>query len=269
MRRLLAALAVAALAACEMPQPFRHQEPNPLLTIGPRAGMVVMPVVAAPRPAELADALTAALIEADVAATTAGGNAASYLLDGSAARDGDAVVLTWRVWAPEDRPLASHSQRVAAATLDSAEGMVLVARQAAPAIAALVAGKEPPPTAPAAPRISVRAVTGAPGDGDSTLAAALRRALAAAGYRIEASEAEADRVVQGRVGLAAGPPGHDRVSIDWVVLDRAGRELGRVRQGNDIPRGSLDGAWGPLAGLVAEAALPGVDDVLRRTRPGN
>lgn len=270
MKRHLAALLLLApaLAGCDMPQPFRHVEPNPLLRVGARGGVIVAPVPGAPQPDALAEALSAALVQADVAATTGTGNAASYLIDGSAARNGEAAVLTWRIWMPDGRPLASHSQRLPAAALEDEAGLRRVAMEAAPALAALITGRPAAKPQPALPKVAVRAVTGAPGDGNAALAAALRRALRGAGYA-EAAEAQAERIVQGQVALRPDASGGDAITIEWRVVDATGRELGRVAQGNQVPRGSLDGAWGDIARLVAEAATPGIGEVLTRTRPGD
>ncbi len=50
MRRAIATALILApvLAGCDMPQPFRHAEPNPLLRVGSRAGVVVAPLARAP-----------------------------------------------------------------------------------------------------------------------------------------------------------------------------------------------------------------------------
>jgi hypothetical protein len=55
----------------------------------------------------------------------------------------------------------------------------------------------------------------------------------------------------------------ERVEILWIV-SRDGEELGRVSQANRVPAGSLDGPWGPVAPLVAGAALDGLLPIFDR-----
>jgi hypothetical protein len=43
-----------------------------------------------------------------------------------------------------------------------------------------------------------------------------------------------------------------------VVKDPHGKKLGTVSQKNDIPEGSLDGAWGRVADQAANAAVQGI-----------
>lgn len=100
-------------------------------------------------------------------------------------------------------------------------------------------------------------VSGAPGDGNATLAAALARELASSGASFVDAKGAALRI-EGRV--AVGPPkdGKQSITIDWRVHDKDGRALGTVSQKNEIPQGSLDGEWGRTADAAAAAAAQGI-----------
>jgi hypothetical protein len=118
-------------------------------------------------------------------------------------------------------------------------------------------------------------VTRAPGDGKAALESALTRLFRMNGVRIgDPASADVRFAVRGAVEVLPVGDGTDQeqVSIIWEVLDPAGDTLGRINQDNTIPRGSLDGAWGETAALIAEGAVLGVGEILVRkglvTPPG-
>ncbi|HRN84689.1 MAG TPA: hypothetical protein PK857_07695, partial [Hyphomicrobium sp.] len=55
-----------------------------------------------------------------------------------------------------------------------------------------------------------------------------------------------------------GQNGKQPIQIDWDVKDPQGKTLGTVSQKNEIPQGSLDGAWGKTADAAASAAAQGI-----------
>jgi hypothetical protein len=64
--------------------------------------------------------------------------------------------------------------------------------------------------------------------------------------------------------VAAAQGGRQPVRIVWEVSAPDGRPLGRAVQENAVAAGALDGTWGPMASLVAGAAVAGIADVIRR-----
>ena len=58
--------------------------------------------------------------------------------------------------------------------------------------------------------------------------------------------------------MGAGKDGKQPIQIDWNVKDPQGKKLGTVSQKNEIPQGSLDGAWGKTADAAAAAAAQGI-----------
>jgi hypothetical protein len=104
----------------------------------------------------------------------------------------------------------------------------------------------------------VPAVTGAPGDGSTTLTAAIQRELQAKGINLLDRPTSASYRVEGAVLLGAARDGKQAIQIEWVVRAPNGKKLGTVSQKNDIPEGSLDGAWGGVADQAAGAAVKGI-----------
>ncbi|HEX5327501.1 MAG TPA: hypothetical protein VFW75_12590, partial [Acetobacteraceae bacterium] len=113
-------------------------------------------------------------------------------------------------------------------------------------------------------KVMIPDVTGAPGDGDSTLTHQMRAKLAALGPAVQTTAAGADFTVQGEVRMVPIAGGQQRVEIQWIIKDAKGRESGRVVQLNDIRAGTLDHYWGDVAMVVAKEASGGVNEVIRR-----
>lgn len=104
----------------------------------------------------------------------------------------------------------------------------------------------------------VPSVKGAPGDGSTSLTAAIQRELKGRGVSLIERPTPAAYRVEGNVTLGAGREGKQAIQIEWVVRDPGGKKLGTVSQKNDIPEGSLDGPWGRVADQAASAAVQGI-----------
>jgi hypothetical protein len=104
----------------------------------------------------------------------------------------------------------------------------------------------------------VPAVTGAPGDGSTSLTAAIQRELQTKGIALAPRPTPSAFRVEGAVLLGTTREGKQPIQIEWVVKDPNGKKLGTVSQKNDIPQGSLDGAWGKVADQAASAAVQGI-----------
>lgn len=68
----------------------------------------------------------------------------------------------------------------------------------------------------------------------------------------------------GRVKISEAKNGSQDVTVRWEVQTPAGSELGDVKQANQIPAGALDNGWGGAALAVAQAAAPGIYDIVKR-----
>ena len=105
-------------------------------------------------------------------------------------------------------------------------------------------------------------VTGAPGDGQTALTTAIQRELSKSGLRLATAPDARSYKVEGKVALGHSQNGKQPIQIDWNVLDPSGKKLGTVSQKNEVPQGSLDGAWGKTADAAAAAAAQGIIKLL-------
>jgi hypothetical protein len=108
-------------------------------------------------------------------------------------------------------------------------------------------------------------VTGAPGDGTTSLTAAIQRELRSKGVALADRSGPGAYRVEGAVTIGQPRDGKQPIQIEWVVKDPQGKRLGTVSQKNDIPEGSLDGAWGRTAEQAAGAAAQGIVKLLPGT----
>ena len=112
----------------------------------------------------------------------------------------------------------------------------------------------------------VAEVTGAPGDGDISLAQQMRKRLSLLGPKIQDTAKGADFTVRGHVHVVPLAHHKERVEIQWRITDADGRNLGKVIQLNEIPAGTLDHYWGNVAVVVATQAAAGVEHVMKEHR---
>jgi len=144
------------------------------------------------------------------------------------------------------------------------------ARAARPAAKTNVAAAPPPASDQTTGSINrdgpvtalVPTVSGAPGDGSKSLTAAIQRELQSKGVKLADQASTTAYRVEGAVTLGAAREGKQAIQIEWVVKDPQGKRLGTVAQKNDIPEGSLDGAWGRTAEQAAGAAVQGIAKLL-------
>jgi hypothetical protein len=141
------------------------------------------------------------------------------------------------------------------------------AAPAAPRSYETASTQQPSPTtgsiAPSGPVTAVvPTVTGAPGDGGSSLTMAIQRELTKHGLSLAGTPDARSYKVVGKVALGATKDGKQPIQIDWNVLDPSGKKLGTVSQKNEVPQGSLDGAWGKTADAAAAAAAQGIIKLL-------
>lgn len=151
----------------------------------------------------------------------------------------------------------------------NAEGAASESRASAPAKQA-VAAAAAAPAGPTTGSISsdgpltaiIPNVSGAPGDGSTSLASALQRELSGKGINLASKAGGAAYRVEGSVTMGAPKEGKQPIQIEWLVRDPQGKKLGTVSQKNEIPEGSLDGAWGKTAEQAAGAAAQGIIKLL-------
>lgn len=272
--------ALLSLAACgDLPQPFlghpgaaaeRLAQPPPsrLAVLSPTESLL---------PAAAAEAWATAVADAlrteEVPATADTRHRRSdWSLVLSAEVRGAEVVPSYAVQNPAGEPQGfSEGAPVSTAAWAGGDPAVLraAAAQAAPGIASLLsrieaARRQSDPNSllnrPA--RIYFTGVTGAPGDGNSSLPAQMRTKLGALGLVIQDAAGGADFSLAGQVQTAPGAKGTMRIELQWIVTDSRGAERGRIVQLNEVPPGTLDRYWGDIAVVVADEAAGGVRDVV-------
>jgi hypothetical protein len=184
-------------------------------------------------------------------------------------------------WLPTQSAVAMGSTGSTAATAQpqtpAAMGTVTAASTPAspspytpPAGGTPASGAGGPPTTGSIDRAGVTAmvpsVTGAPGDGSVALTSAIQRELTRSGVALTETASGQTYRVEGKVVVGQGANGKQPIQIDWDVKDPAGKKLGTVSQKNEIPQGSLDGAWGKTADAAASAAAQGILKLLPQSK---
>ncbi len=111
--------------------------------------------------------------------------------------------------------------------------------------------------------VAVPQVKGAPGAGNRELTAAMRQVLQNAGWPVRNKPGNDTLTVRGKVKLGQKQKGTQPVVLAWVVTDPAGSVLGTVKQANKVPAGSVDQGFGPNAKFVAQAAAPGIFNLVK------
>lgn len=117
--------------------------------------------------------------------------------------------------------------------------------------------------------IVVPSVSGAPGDGSTSLTGAIQRELTKNGVNLASAPNPQAYKVEGKVAVGQGKDGKQPIQIDWNVIDPKGKKLGTVSQKNEVPQGSLDGAWGKTADIAAQAAAQGILKLLPQQKAVN
>ena len=279
-RSLALTIALAGcLADCgDLPHPFqgnpggiamRLAVPPPARLSVPASAQALLPPAASPL---LAKDLSEALLAQEVPAVAQPAKPGDWSLRTSAALHQGMVVPSFSVLSPsgevrgtvDGTPLAlAEWLHGAPATLSHA------ADDAGPKLADLLTGiqaaqmqSDPHSLMNRPAKIYFTGVTGAPGDGNISLARQMAVALPDGGNVIQNTADGADFTLRGQVKLSRLDTRTDHVEIVWTVLNASGGEAGRVAQLNDIPAHTLDGYWGDVSMVVAREAAGGVRQVI-------
>jgi hypothetical protein len=188
-----------------------------------------------------------------------------------------------------DELIASRSGSDPWSGVDSAALSSMAAKITAEIVASLSGGGTPPEASAAPPPASgpptsapspapaatatpeppgevmalVTPVSGAPGDGEKSLTAALKKRLFAGGVKLASAPAGNVYTVKGSVTMS-NTGGKQGIRIDWLVLNPNGTKRGTVSQQNTIAKGMLDGPWGAIADAAAADAAKGIIKLLPR-----
>lgn len=281
-RKFSLVFAILAGACGELPQPFEHGQQK---TVYPLAELAVdvriTPVADLPGPAgrALAQAVAKNLGAYGVTATQRDQAPSRFILEGRAEEaygpSGNTadIIVIWNLRERDGEETGIHVQELPSAwthwePLDA--GMILsLGEQPAKAIAALIgvdAELLPSKIGHVRQGIYVAGVAGAPGDGNTTLAAAIRRTLSARGTATTDEKKAAAYILRAHVNIDPPNEGEQHIEIVWRINRPGGEMVGKAAQENMIPARSLDKKWGPIAGYAAAAAVDGIQDILDRDK---
>jgi hypothetical protein len=268
----LVALALALLApallvgACApLPTPFKDgaAKQSALHTVALRAAPIVVapaeggpPGVAGP----MADAIVDGLIGMGIAATGDIGLSEALLLEGQFIAPG---AIRWRLSAPDGSDTAVFVGPADSGAVETVLDRVRLVYRMGGEGDGLATGEQLAPPEPL--RVAFGRVSGAPGDGDTALARAMRGLLDESGLRLTQDQALADVVLDAEVSLEPAGEGSERIRIVWILRDPAESgqgTLARLEQDNVIPAGSLSDRWGGTAYDAALAALGALGETL-------
>jgi hypothetical protein len=286
----LAVFALAALtAACQpLPHPFADDRPPAaLLKVHDVAGVSIAPIEGEPSAiaGKLGAAVASALLKRDIPASDKTTSLGSYQLYGRLAEPqpkkgakGDNAIVNayWRLYDAKGRLVGEHTTEVEAPAGEwdsaSAKPIEKLAGLSADGLAPLLEEEpqaEPAKTASDAGRVrvAVNAVSGAPGDGGKSLAAAVAAVLKRQDLAIVEKDQKPDLIVEGEVSVTPVKPDQQHVKIVWHMRRADGAEIGNVGMENDVPKGLIDGPWGDIAYSIAIAAGDGLMQLDARGAP--
>lgn len=264
-------VAVLLLSGCgNLPRPFKenHNEAaNPLTVVKDARGIVVAPLSGAP-PATagvMPEMMADALMKRGLVAVTDGSLDNALLLEGDARGSGGDIVVNWVLTDAAGNEVARTASRtrVAPSAWLSGDrgGLERLAADAAAAVDVALGGGAKDAMGAEAPKIFVGEITGAPGDGNRALAAALRNLLMQAKIPTTSKESEATISVNGVVeAIPAGD--RERITLTWNLTGKDGSDVGSIRQQNEVAKGALDGRWGGRAYDAALALVPALKNAL-------
>ena len=273
---------LALLGQCQpVPKPFAaaHKGDFSAIQIGPRAGILVLPITGTAEPdasGRLANAMAKALRLHEVTATTGKGHRRGHLLRGSTTMTSSGLLrLNWRLHNAAGEEIMTTVQEEPVTPIawqqPNSDLLARLARNGADAIDQRLRREE----RHQGRRISLATVSlgpvdGVPGQGGRHLAAAMQAALAKAGVPLSEETVDDGFVLLGsmRVTPSDGGVQFREIQIVWHLIRADGREFGKISQANRIPAAQLKGNWRFLAQAIARAGAPGVLDLLRRDPGG-
>jgi hypothetical protein len=281
MKRLSLTLPLLLAACGTLPQPFYGNpgSPEAAKLAEPPAPVLMVP---APKAALLTDD-AATQYANDVAASLAAHDVPSvagpavkneWQLGISASVSGTTITPAYAIIGPDGKTYGHQTGATAPASgwsAGDAATLNAAANADAPALTQLMTNinaqiqqANPQSLENRAPRVFVGAVTGAPGDGDTSLPLNLSRDLPGPDLNVVTNAQQADFTVTAAIKTSPAPQGQLQVELDWVVRDRNNRIVGQVTQLHDLDPKDITPYWGDVAAAAAqEAAQQGITTVIQ------
>ncbi|MEE2699518.1 MAG: hypothetical protein VX923_07460 [Pseudomonadota bacterium] len=110
----------------------------------------------------------------------------------------------------------------------------------------------------------INSVTNAPGDGNVSLTSSIKNVFLRDGIPLADNPYSAQYFLEGNVNVEPSKNGLQKVEIVWIVLNSNSQKVGKAIQKNVVKSGTFSDAWGDLAKVIAEAALPGIKGVIAK-----
>jgi hypothetical protein len=280
MKRLRLALPLLLAGCGTLPQPFYGNpgSPEAAKLAQPPAPVLMVPT---PKTALLTDD-AAALYAKDVAASLAAHDVPSvagpavkneWQLGISASVSGTIVTPAYAIIGPDGKTYGHQTGATAPASgwsAGDAATLNAAATADAPALTQLMSNinaqiqqANPQSLENRAPRVFVGTVTGAPGDGDTSLPLNLARNLGGPNLNVVTNAQQADFTITAAIKTSPAPQGQLQVELDWVVRDRNNRIVGQVTQLHDLDPKDITPYWGDVAAAAAQEAAQGVSTVVQ------
>jgi len=281
LKALVLILAAGSLVACgPLPRPFKTQveaPPNRLVLEAAALGVWVQPLDGTTLPMSklLGDAVVAGLKQLGLRATTNEGINSRYRLKGKAKLNRDdptipyIMIIEWTLFDYNSDTIGIVNEGVSGSRKEwdfgSPKIIDEIGTQGSALIASMIGDDEKArePVSPLLGGLWINPVENASGDGNISLTRAIQIAIKGAGVALAPDRGHAEFFLRGQVNLDPPKDGLERVEIIWTVLSSDGREIGRAKQENMVDAGTLAGAWGEVASLVAAAALEGIQGVIQ------
>lgn len=274
-------LALLALAACgPLPRPFKppaEAPPSLLVREIATSGVWIAPIegVSAPMSQLLVDSVAEGLRHKGIKVIADEPTTSRYQLRGKAELNrtdpsyDNVALIRWTLTDADGQTLGTDVQGVDGDRDEWDYGSPRIIADVGNNVPAFIADsikKEEKSLQPVTPRVAglwIDGITGAPGDGNRSLARAIATSVERAGLALAIDRRHAEFVLDGQVSVGTPNDDRQRVEIVWRVLTQDGREIGRATQKNMVAAGTFDGPWGNVANIVADAALGGIRGVLR------
>jgi hypothetical protein len=276
-----AALTIALLlAGCgTLPEPF-YGNSGPLsakLSIPP-APVLIVPtpdnaLLASDSAKLYATDLASALAAADVPSTARPANKTDWRITTTASLTGTTVTPHYEITGPDNKnygnengaavPAADWANGNPTALANAAQTDSLTLAKLLGTINAKIQQSNPNSLENRPARLYLTGVSGAPGDGDTSLALNLNRDLPPLGLTLAPSAAQADFTITGIVKTTPDTNNQILIEIDWIIKDSNNRNIGQVTQLHDLNPTDITPYWGDVAAAAATQGATGIQEAVR------
>jgi len=281
--KFLPFLAALLLTACgTLPEPF-YGNPGP---VGQKLAIPPTPVLIIPTPnaallgdsaPAYAQSLAAALAAKGIPAIAGPVQPAQWRLAATAALTGATVTPHYALIGPDQKTYGQIAGAPAsAATWGQPGAAPLQAEADAPALETLlnnvnarIQDADPNSLVNRAARVFIAPITGAPGDGDLSLARNLTADLPKLGDDITTTPQNADFTVTGTITAVPDTNHQLLVTLTWKVTDARHNSIGQVSQLHDLDPSDITPYWGDVAAAAAAEAAGGIHTVISNATPGH